>query len=134
MTDEILSTQGVNNTSNPQPGTRNPGASDSSTFQQSAGLDVLNENQTLTVANNGDPIQTAKPKESAFMNGWFIAAVAVFVVVVAIVIWKSIRRPALSEEQDSESGSDFQKAVENRAITQAKGRKKQSRSKRHKQR
>lgn len=136
MNSDLTPVQGADTTGNPQADTGNIGASDSSSFQQSAGVDVLSKNQTLTVQETGQPIYVATPISSSSTLLWVIILTSVVAFAIAAVIiyrWVTQRpKGALIVEEKS---LPKPKTIPKKAKSPAhkpKGKKKQTRSKRKK--
>jgi len=137
---DLIPNQNAGTTSNPQAVDTSVGASDSNSFQNSAGIETLNQNRPLSVAQTGKPVEssTASSNNTALM--WvFVVVASVVLVMIATSVFKWVmKRPepvkpekaAKAEAKPASSSKTTEaKAVK---VVRPKGKKKQPRSKRHK--
>ncbi len=128
MNSDLSQTQSVTQTSNPQTTSPRIGASDSTQFQQSAGIEALSQSQTLEVVNTGEPIRTEAAKEPSAT-----AYLPLILVILALVLlsarlyrWVKAAPVKVSEVPEPVSAP----VVAARPKKKPVGKKKQSRSKR----
>jgi len=121
--------QNVTTTDNPQPTDTLNGASDSSSFQQSAGPEVLNQQRTLQVTETGKPI-AAKKQTNATAAVVFVVISSVVLIMIASSVFKWVmKRPEPTPEEKAEADTESEKKPKVEVI---RPHKKVPRSKRHK--
>ena len=136
MNSDLTSTQNVSNTNNPQGSQGTPTANDSSQFQASAGTDVLSQNRPISVISTGPPVTNTSPAgNSSSVTLFVIIATAILLITAGAVFRRMMRIPETIKEADKPDTSVAFTAVKKAPKPKQKapiGKKKVSRSKRHK--
>jgi|GEM_PF-5212885 len=127
---DLNSTQNVSNTASPQSTDTSIGASDSNQFQKSADASALNQNKTVTVAPNGQPLSSAKSTGSTAASILFVVVASLALLLLASSVFRFVmKRPDPVPKAPARPKEEKKPAV---ATTKKKGKSKKSRSARHK--
>lgn len=136
---DLTPVQSAGTTGNPQ----NEGASDSASFQQSAGVDTLSENRPLSVAQTGNTVKGPVTHSGSLMLMWIFVVVATIVLVmIARLVFKWVMKrpdPVIDTNQVSKKADKTKKATKTDTVVSApipivrpQSKKKLPRSKRNK--
>lgn len=130
MNSDLTPSQSADATGNPQAVDGSVGAPDAGSFQRSAGIDSLNQNRPLSVAQTGQPIVATPVKGSSLALMWvFIVVSSVVLIMIASAVFKWVmKRPEPKKEKAVKPAAKAPKVE----VIRPRGKKKQSRSKRHK--
>ena len=140
MTTDLTPPQTVNGTDNPQAAqgaVPTAGASDASSFQKSAGIEVLNGKKEITVANNGQPVtavSSVKPNAGAII---LLIVIAVVAIAAGVYVYRLTGRTSKTEPEPEIEPKKSKKVPAvpvtiTRPAAAPKSKKKQPRSKRNK--
>jgi hypothetical protein len=135
MNSDLTPVQSAGTTGNPQSVNGSPTASDSSAFQQSAGVDALTQkNKSLSVERTGKPISgSAVSAGSAVLMWVFIIVASIVLIMIASSVFKWImKRPEPVKEKSEKPKAKAEFNAPPITVIRPKSKKKQPRSKRKK--
>lgn len=149
MNSELTQGQSIGSTDNPQSSQSAPLANESSQFQNSASTDALKQNRPIQVISSGESIQSVRSQSANNASSAIIVAVLITVVIAVIAASAYYRRTitrqsppsepvpapkvkALKETKVKAVPTTVPASVKSPKPKAPKGKKKLSRSKRHK--
>ena len=126
---DLTPSQNTNSTTNPQSVDGSLVPNDSSSSQQSAGIDTLSQNHPISVVQTGQPVGKDAAQSNTAAAMWvFVIVSSVVLVMIASSVFKWVmKRPDPAQEKNEKTAG---KPSDAKAIN-PKSKKKKSRSKRH---
>lgn len=139
MNSDLTPAQDISGTNNPQGAQSMPAGNEAAGFQNSAGSDVLAQNRSLQVVTTGDPV-TGVQKANDGMSGTVITLIivtSIILLVLAGLVYRIVMKRPGPEVAKPKTKAKAEATEEPEArpvvkVTRPRGKKKPSRSKRHK--